>query len=478
MNMEEQNMDKAIREKLEGFSQQPPLHVWDNIQGRLQAQKRKRRIVVFSRVAAAAVVVLAFLAGWFFNEKATRITPVVTKTEIQKEPNSAENIEGGKTIPEAKNETMVAETKDNDENKPGSETEKVMETLIAEKGIGVFTANADAVQSSSEKETPEPETRENVHFKILDKIGVIFTQNQQEDLGLKEETIPGNQINRADEVLIAENIRNMANNEEDQSKWKVGLQVSPGYSSQNSSYSDAYSSAMTYSGENGNTNIAGGFSVQMKAGKKWSVESGVYYASNGQRSTNSKEFRADAMYGGYFPISESERSYFNTAVNLANGQLAMNSTAGVIQFSKTPAGTEVGAGLEDEGLANAPTLLTESEFSQVLEFIEVPLYLRYSLIDAKIGVELLGGINAGIVAGNKVYMENRYGNQNIGKTKDISTVNLSGTLGVGLNYAVSKHISLAVEPRFNYYLNSVNQSPEVNFRPYRIGVYTGLYYAF
>ena len=229
---------------------------------------------------------------------------------------------------------MVAETENNHENKTSSE--KDMETLIAEEESSAFIANADAVQSSSETETTETATRENVYFKSLDKIEVIFGQNQQEGLELKEQNIPVNQISRADEVLIAENIRNLSGNKEDQSKWKVGLQVSPGYSSQNSSYSEAYSSAMTYSGENGNTNITGGFSVQMKAGKKWSVESGLYYASNGQRSSNSKEFRADAMYGGYFPISDSERSYFNTAVNLAN----------------------------------------ESEVSKVLEFMEVPLYLR------------------------------------------------------------------------------------------------------
>ena len=128
---------------------------------------------------------------------------------------------------------------------------------------------------------------------------------------------------------------------------------------------------------------------------------------------------------------------------MANGQMAMNSTAGVIQFSKTPVGAEVGAGLEDalDAGPSPNTLLTDGEFSQVFEFIEVPLYLRYSLIDAKFGVDILGGLNAGIVAGNNVYMDNQYGNQNIGKTKDISTVNFSGTVGVGLNYALNKNIS-------------------------------------
>jgi opacity protein-like surface antigen len=89
-------------------------------------------------------------------------------------------------------------------------------------------------------------------------------------------------------------------------------------------------------------------------------------------------------------------------------------------------------------------------------------------------LEVLGGLNAGIVVGNKVYLED----ENVGKTKDISTLNISGAIGVGLSYNLNKHISLAVEPRFNYYLNSINQNPDISFRPYRIGIYTGLYYEF
>jgi hypothetical protein len=111
-------------------------------------------------------------------------------------------------------------------------------------------------------------------------------------------------------------------------------------------------------------------------------------------------------------------------------------------------------------------------------FIEIPLYLRYRLVDSKFGLEIMGGVNAGVVVGNNAYIDNSYGLQNIGETKDISTVNLSGTVGVGINYALGKRISLAVEPRLNYYFSSINNNPEVDFRPYRIGVFTGVYYEF
>ncbi len=476
MNMEEQNIDKAIREKLNGFSQQPPSHVWDNIQGQLQAQKRRRKIIFISRIAAAAMVVLAFLAGWYFNEKSAEIIPAVSENRIQDTQKSDELL-----TPEADNKSatqadqaMALNESQNvitDQSVDSNLENNVPKTDVAE-ATPELGAKVENSQVSLTSDGSEYTKRQDSEFNLLDRVEALFTREEKEKIEIKQISVPVNEMSYADEILIAENIRNL---DKEELKWKIGAQVSPGYSSQNSSYSEAYSNAMTYSGQNGNANLTGGISVQMKAGKRWSVESGVYYAQNGQRSTNSGgfNFRSESYYGSL------DGGFFNTEVNLANGQIAMNSTAGIIQFSKTPQGTELSSAIDEMDFgANAPALITEGEFSQVFEFVEVPLYLRYSLIDATFGVEILGGLNAGIVTGNKVYMKNQYGNQNIGRTRDISTVNFSGTVGLGVNYGLGKNISLAVEPRFSYYLNSINQNPDVSFRPYRIGVYTGLYYEF
>jgi opacity protein-like surface antigen len=156
----------------------------------------------------------------------------------------------------------------------------------------------------------------------------------------------------------------------------------------------------------------------------------------------------------------------------------MNSQAGVIEFSGLPAGSEIVANFDGTTYSGSNILLADGEYTQVFEFVEFPLYLRYSVLDSKFGLEIMGGVNTAIVADNNVYFERSGTARNIGKTKDISRVNFSGTVGLGVNYALGKNFSLSVEPRFNYYLNSINQNPDVNFRPYRIGVYTGLYYEF
>ena len=478
--MEEQNIDKAIREKLNGFLQQPPSHIWDNIQGRLVAQKRRRKIVFISRIAVAAMVVLAFVAGWYFNEKSEQVSPAVSESRIQDSKDSDELVAPG-TVSESvsqPNQGVVTKESQNTTESQISGYSK-MENITPESDLAEATPllsdNDEKSQVSLTSEIIGFSGRQDTELDLLDKVDAFFNRKEKENIQIKQITIPVNEMSKADEILIAENIRNLDNQVEDRMRWKVGVQVSPGYSSQNSSYSEVYSNAMTYSGQSGNANISGGISVQMKAGKNWSIESGVYYAQNGQHSTNSGgfNFQSENYYGSL------DGGFFNTEVNLVNGQIAMNSTAGVIEFSKTPQGAELSANLDEFSASNsAPALVTEGEFSQVFEFVEVPFYLRYTLIDANFGVEIMGGLNAGIVTGNKVYMKNQYGNQNIGKTRDISTMNFSGTLGLGVNYGLGKNISLAVEPRLSYYINSINQNPDVSFRPYRIGVYTGLYYEF
>jgi hypothetical protein len=194
---------------------------------------------------------------------------------------------------------------------------------------------------------------------------------------------------------------------------------------------------------------------------------------NGQKTGSSPQLfagRSEATYDA----APAEKLYFNTAVAMSNNKIAMNSTAGVISIENMPKGAEIAANLESAaGFQNA--FISQGEFSQVFDFVEVPLYIRYLLFGSKMNVELIGGINAGIVVGNNAYLDNQYGLQHIGETSDISTLNLSGTMGVGLTYNLGRRISFALEPRMNYYLNSISRNDDVDFRPYRVGIlYRGL----
>ncbi len=462
------NIDNIIRGKLEGFSASPPPHIWKNVQGQLAAQRRKTRRIYIGWISTAAAILLAFLAGWYFNENSEPHENVNVKNEIiqtDKKPTEIDILTS-----EITSQTTI--DKSAGELKETTDSEKL--GLIA-----ALPVSANAKSNETGENDKINYTREPIIISRLESADVRFTQKPLsfEKLAVKTETAPVNYLSENEKLLIAENIKTFKSSTKPDNNWKMGMYLSPGYSSYNASHSESYSKDITYSDSDGNSNVSGGISVQYKTSKRWIVESGVYYAKNGQESENPTRLFANNMDAMYGPES-GENSYFSNAVRVENNALAMNSTAGVIQFSDTPEGAEISSDFDALKSDAGNLMVPNGSFSQVFQFMEIPLFVRYRLVDSKFGVELITGLNAGIVVGNNAYIDNQYGLQNIGETQDISTVNVSGTVGVGLNYALSKHFAVAIEPRFNYYLNSINTSSMVDFRPYRIGFYTGVSYEF
>ncbi len=467
MKEELNNMDKIFREKLEDFRVEPPAFVWDNIQANLAGQHRRKRVAWYSWSAVAALLVLAFLAGWYFNDTAEKATPQVADREVVKQENGVSNRKSELVAEEPETSEKESELVVADRIPAASASKKPVSESVAERTIPLDQENKQLLLASAEQialKRIEPRDA-----KI--SIGIQTTEKPKETNKDVSPDFP-----TWEQQVIEKNARELAHIAKPSAGWRLGLNVSPGYASYTAKHGTTYASNMTYEANDGNANLSGGISVQYKTSKRVSVESGVYYAQSGQRTGSSPLYSGSRAEYDYMD-SPAGKLYFNTAVNLAGNRMAMNSTAGIIEFEGVPKGAEIAANLEASGVYSN-SLLTSGELSQVFDFVEIPLYLRYLLIDRKMDVEIVGGVNAGLVVGNNAYIDNEYGLQNIGNTRDISTINFSGTVGLGMNYAVGKNLSVAVEPRLNYYLNSLNRNPEVDFRPYRIGVYTGLYYEF
>ncbi len=466
MMNEENNIDKLFREKLGGISEDPPAFVWDGIKEKLVDGRKKKRAAWYSWSAVAALLALAFIAGWYFNESSEKTTPQTAETEVVKSP-AEENSE---------NTNKPAEP-EQAEDSSGNE-ERNVEFLADAAGIepaAKKTAAADSKTSGQEPVEVDSMEKLTPPEKIKPVEADLYANDQSlvEDVALLTEKTSG--ISPYEKEIIERNVAAYREPSLEESGWRMGVNVSPGYSSYAAKYGNEYASNMTREAGDGNANMSGGIALRYRTSKRWSVESGIYYAQNGKQAGSLPQ-----VYGGRAEADYSaapERLYFNTAVKMENNSMAMNSIAGVIEIENLPAGAEIAANLENYTLYDN-SLVTQGELSQVFDLIEIPLYLRYLLVESKLDVELMGGINAGVIVGNRAFLDNQFGVQRIGRTRDISTTNISGTIGLGFSYALNKHFSLGLEPRLNYYMNSISRNPDVEFRPYRIGVYTGLYYAF
>lgn len=120
---------------------------------------------------------------------------------------------------------------------------------------------------------------------------------------------------------------------------------------------------------------------------------------------------------------------------------------------------------------------TTANISQKVGYIEVPLIVRYNIINRRIGFDILGGINTNILVNNNATLD-LGGIKGKGQTDDLKTFSGNGIAGIALKYYLTKQLNIGIEPKIKYYYNSLSKNNESQFKPVVFGVYTGISYAF
>lgn len=459
----DKKMDDMLRNRLEKYTVEPPERVWEGIKAAIPPPKTGTGRKIYLRwLAAAAAVLLAIVTSVFVFDRESVEPPQISETQqpVQTETIVPENAIVEQPVQTEQDTPVLAQAAESKLITP-SQT-KVKETVATTESEITETRRPSFFVSLIQPKT----------IALIAESGYQPTESIQ-----KTEIAKADDLSDYDRRIIAANLagERPSRSEEDIPAWKVGLHVSPGYSSHSASYSDVYANNMTYASDNNDLNLAGGFSVQYKTANRWRLESGMYYSKTGGNSGNALKLSplmsfSDAAYG-------TPERYFNTGVTNKMGQLAMNSTAGVINFSHTPANAEL-LSMPEASLGLSAAMLSPGQFSQVFDFVEIPFFARYLILDSKLDIELMAGISANILAGNNVYMDSQGVRELVGSTQDISNLSFAGNTGIGVIYALGKNLSVSVEPRLSYYLNSINRSGDVSYKPWRIGVFTGLNYEF
>jgi len=465
--MKDKNIDELFREKLLNYEQEPPAYLLENILAGAAGARRRRKIVFWRVAGIAAAVLLAFVAGWqlkYMNSGSIDQLVVVSQNSS---PETKTTIT---VVPENK-------TKGNEIHKTQVVTYQTSGITKSDKNLQVASRMSFQEKTTSVATLLNKRTNESI---LLNPVKTLTGRIKSNELFAnvlhKKEVNSSNKDQQelpTDQLIVEQNQQQLMARNETRKKvrWLIGAQVSPAYSVTHSSHSAQYASAMLNSSSNSPVGLGGGISVEYKPGKRWSLQSGVYYAGLGQTSGNtSRSNGKDYMFADL-------GSQYNTPVNIEASKMMMNSTAGVIEFSNIPSGIIVSTNLEDKTMASA-VVVSDARFTQNFEYIEIPLYFRYTIIDSRFDVEMLGGFSSNLLVGNETFMESGNNKSLIGKTQDMQWMNYSGTLGVGLKYGLSKRIFLNVEPRIKYYLNSLNSNSSVTYKPYTIGVYTGISYEF
>ncbi|UCG27140.1 MAG: hypothetical protein JSV24_09205 [Bacteroidales bacterium] len=473
--MKNSNIDGFFRDNLEGLEVIPPPEVWEEVRNRIRGKKKK--LLLYYRVAAASVTLL-LIAGsvWVFftrqpvSREATRIVPGEIKKEAPAQENPVQDPEQS-----AVTARIVERVPDREKGRDLIEDAETLSRMDIEQ-VEVAEIHQPFDQEVSRQMKSRPDDRTDDES--------LVTGESYETIRFTARTIPLNEriafplavrTVREDQVITGDRFRDElspAVPEQDYSRWSVRGQFSPIYSfryiGQKSfdSYRDKYNSQ-----ENAMVTYAGGVQVNFNSSSKLSIHSGIFYSRMGQQIGEIQTWMAEDGSVLSLPIKGNLDIRNSTGeINSVNQRLFFKDISG---YRVLPLSLVESYDPWKEGLVPM-----DADIFQSFEYLELPLLIRYKVIDRKIDINVLGGVSANFMIGNDAYAVYHDTKYNIGKTSGLRTTNYSSTVGIGFEYGLTNQISISLEPTFKYFLQSINLEKSVYTHPYSIGIFTGLSYHF
>ena len=252
-------------------------------------------------------------------------------------------------------------------------------------------------------------------------------------------------------------------------RWSIAAMASPTYYSSFSTSSDLLSGQLM-SSEQPIVSYSGGVAFSYNLSKRFSVQSGIYYSALGQKVEGINSFEGFRQYDNTKGDNNFEVLTSSGVVSATNPDVFLN--ADVSERILTAYTKDV-FDPKKSSLQYINNSLTQS-----FSYLELPVTLRYKVIDKTIGLNLIGGLSYNLLVHNSVYTTINGSKYPIGDTKGLNPLSLSSSLGMGMEYNFSDKLSLNLEPTFRYYLNPFNVSTGTFIHPYSFGIFSGISYKF
>jgi len=331
-------------------------------------------------------------------------------------------------------------SKKTDSSKPDfkNENQDVMESS-QEKTKNSFEKSDNAVAKNEQSDTDGAKANRN-------KKSVSESHDDQADDTKKSifEVLEGD----SDEMRIVE---------EPSSRWSAGPNIAPVYFNAMGEGSPI-DPGFSPNAKSGSTKMSYGVSVAYAVTKKLRVRSGIHKAEYGYDTNNV----------GFSPTLAA-----SSAGRLQN----IDNAGGTEVFTENSAISNSDSSANFAPEFNSLNSTRDGKVVQQFGYLEVPLELDYALIDRRFGVNLIGGLSSLFLIDNSVILSSGELTTEIGEARNLNELNFSTNIGFGVNYKFTPKVQLNIEPVFKYQLNTFS-NVSGDFRPFSIGVYSGLDFKF
>lgn len=491
---ENKNIDRLFQEKFKNFERHPDREVWDNILAAQKEKKEDRKVVpLWWRLAGAAATLLLLVStGILFNTNNTSgakdgvVTTTQTNDASSDLRNTINDTDDTQTQATQNQEVSVAITSETNKNvvpksvtknkatqEQNTITPSVTNRIVStQRPSTIFNDNIPKKTDDNagypitvpnkvnELETYSSSSKKIENKKSAPVENALVNQEKTNTVDAIEDN-PNDNTTGISLVEVAQNIQD-SNQEDDEivvpnvlegNRWDVAARAAPVY------YGDFGGSGIdpqfNDNAKTGDVNLSYGVQLSYAVSPKVKIRAGV---NNVNLSYNTQDIEFTAGLGA--------RQI--TGINYSQNAQSLNITDRNSSNSQT-----------DELIENNPfTRTINGSLEQRLGFIEVPLEAVYVISNKRLGVEFVGGLSTLFLNNNEILLNAEDGLQNnLGTANGINELSFTTNIGLGLNYKMTEKFKLNVEPSFKYQLNAFGQSAS-EFRPYFIGLYTGVSYRF
>ena len=471
---QKKNIDQLFNERFANHQADPASHVWDKIQARLEKDKKDRVIAIWWRAAgvAASLALIFSLAGLLDNTQSNGI--VEQQPEVKN--NSAPSPKIDKAVEinlrqdkprvaasnkAAQNQIITPKVEVNDNKTSKNEIivlnkpKKAVAKLAVKKDAGVPAKNLGVAVVKPNNSPVLKERKEIINTEAVMPTGSSTVIAALEIIGPEapEKQSIFDAIKEQEQLESKEAVAN--NTTPQENLWEIAPNIAPVYYntlSQGSSIDASFAD----NSQSGDVNISYGIGVRYALSDRLKIRSG---------------------------ISNVALSYSTAGIELGDGPVSLAlktidyASEGVVVIAQD-LGT-FSSQNQDGTFGDITPKSTNGEafINQNISYYEVPLELSYTLFDSAFGLDVIGGISTLLLGNNEVSVTAGSYNEVLGSANNLSNISFATNIGLGLHYKMSSKFRLNIEPMFKYQLNPYTDS-SVSFKPYYLGVYTGLSFKF
>ncbi|HQV36591.1 MAG TPA: hypothetical protein PLC36_09770 [Flavobacterium sp.] len=459
---DKKNLERLFQENFKDFEENPPEIVWKNIEEKLNEKEKKRRVIpIWWKLSGVAALLVFGTLGiqYVMNSSGKEIKNEIVLDEMdlkKSETNPISPIENQKKQGEKvdqieKSKISVAIVNDNVENQKTVQNKSQNSTihrkskLPLSNSVNLIEEKYKLAHNAKSNEIEKVEVN-SISSTIEKQFVLTEYPSEQIKNNLDSTAISAVAENKVDPNALEELLKEKEQKpkiEPKLNRWQVSTAIAPVYLGSSSNGSPIDSEFANNPKEYNNT-VSYGLGINYDLNSKFSLRTGI---SNLSLSYNTNDV-------SFYPD-----------INTKN--------LSTLNYSSQGATINV----QDITATDGIQTVQNGAITQQMNYLEIPFELSYKVLDKKFGIQFISGFSTLFLNNNELMVVSENFSAELGKANNLNTVHFSTNVGVGFKYRFWRSFQASFEPTFKYQINTFS-SNDGGFRPYIIGLYSGVSYRF